>query len=375
MAAIKIILGVFSVLVIVQTVFSFLKTRAWWVRIFDFPRAQIAAASVLLLALFGAANFGLERAGTWEWILFVLLAASVIVQARQMLPYTHVWRPDVQSVSGPVDPKRRLRLVISNVRMENRDFARWRETVLRAKPDVVVAVETDRRWDEELRSLETDFPHSVRRPQDNTYGMIVCSRLPLSRTKIKFLVERNVPSVFTVVELPDGGHVRLVVLHPRPPRPDIRQDSDLRDAELVKAAEVVRRFGSPLIVAGDLNDVAWSHTSRLFLRLAGLLDPRVGRGRFSTYHADHRFLRYPLDHVFVSPQFELVQIRRLEHVGSDHFPILLEVALRGESSDSAEPEALSEDDEDDAIDAVQDARERKENESARERRERQAADS
>jgi endonuclease/exonuclease/phosphatase (EEP) superfamily protein YafD len=86
----------------------------------------------------------------------------------------------------------------------------------------------------------------------------------------------------------------------------------------------------PIIVAGDFNDVAWSHTTRLFQRLSGLLDPRVGRGLYNTFHADHPLLRFPLDHLFHSNHFTLGSFRRLRHIGSDHFPIYVELNLNSE---------------------------------------------
>jgi hypothetical protein len=81
-----------------------------------------------------------------------------------------------------------------------------------------------------------------------------------------------------------------------------------------------------VIVAGDLNDVAWSHTSRLFRRLSRLVDPRVGRGFYNSYHAQCVWMRWPLDHVFYSPDFLLRGLRRLPAFGSDHFPLLIELA-------------------------------------------------
>ena len=77
---------------------------------------------------------------------------------------------------------------------------------------------------------------------------------------------------------------------------------------------------------GDLNDVAWSRTSYEFQDISGLLDPRVGRGFYHTFHARYPVLRYPLDHCFHTKHFRLVRFKRLRKFGSDHFPVGIELS-------------------------------------------------
>ncbi|HAW61671.1 MAG TPA: endonuclease, partial [Pseudomonas sp.] len=63
----------------------------------------------------------------------------------------------------------------------------------------------------------------------------------------------------------------------------------------------------------------------LFRKISGLLDPRVGRGMYNTFHAHHWFLRWPLDHFFHSAHFRFVRLLRLPDIGSDHFPVFIEL--------------------------------------------------
>ena len=81
------------------------------------------------------------------------------------------------------------------------------------------------------------------------------------------------------------------------------------------------------IVSGDFNDVAWSHTTRMFQRLSGLQDPRVGRGFYNTYHAKYPWLRFPIDQVFLSSNGRISEIGRFHPTGSDHFAITTAVSF------------------------------------------------
>lgn len=144
-------------------------------------------------------------------------------------------------------------------------------------------------------------------------------------------------------------------MHPPPPLPG--SPSYGRDAELVLTGREIHDHGQPAIVIGDLNDVAWSYTAKLFQRVSHMVDPRVGRGMFSTFHAENLLARYPLDHVFHSRDFTVKQLRRLGYTGSDHFPIMVELAFTLGRKHEVERPTPTEADLANAEEMVDDARE------------------
>ena len=166
----------------------------------------------------------------------------------------------------------------------------------------------------------------------------------MTDAQLQYLVEKDVPSVEAVINLPDGNKVHFFGIHPKTPPPTENKTSLPRDAELIIVGKKAKSSNLPVIIAGDLNDVAWSHTSRLFLRTSQLLDPRMGRGFFNTYHAGYQIMRWPLDHLFVSGEFRIISMKRLAYFGSDHFPICAEVSLNPEIQADSDVENLSKSD-------------------------------
>ncbi|MEO6056876.1 MAG: endonuclease/exonuclease/phosphatase family protein [Gemmatimonadales bacterium] len=260
------------------------------------------------------------------WGLLAVQASCLVYQAWWIVPYTRLFPVEVKP-ARPDDPGRRLRIVTANVLTTNRNAAGLIGLVETHRPDILVTLESDAWWQNQLAPLERDYPHTIRHPLDNRYGMHVYSALPLSECETTFLVEPGVPSMHALVTLRSGQSVRVHFLHPAPPSPTENAESSERDAELIVVARSVAQADGPVVVTGDLNDVAWSATTRLFRKISGLLDPRVGRGMFNTFHARHWYLRWPLDHLFHSAHFTLRHVERLPAFGSDHFPLLSELAL------------------------------------------------
>jgi len=332
------ILGSFAV---IGTLVPLVRHDAWWIRIFDFPRVHMLAFALIAMGLlvFDPAT----DLGAVQVVGLVLLTAVVVYQLIRIFPYTPIAPYQVEPADFNSSPAT-LALMVANVLMTNRDTDRLLELVHEYDPDVRLTVETNAHWAEALSVLEERYPNFVSQPLDNTYGMILYSKLPLEDASVRYLVEEDIPSIHAAVTLTDGSRVRLYFIHPRPPYPKEDEDTTDRDAELLVVGRQVAERGEMAVVAGDLNDVAWSHTTHLFQRVSGMLDPRVGRGMYNSFHAGNPLLRWPLDHVFFTEHFKLVRLERLPNFGSDHFPIFVEIARdRTAPAEHEAPEADAED--------------------------------
>ena len=315
-------LCLFSGLFLLCTLLPLSRGTTWWIRGADFPRVQF---SILGLAVLAAALGLLDRGRPRTWWLAGATSAGLIYQVWWIAPYTRLHPREVKGATGRRGES--LSILSANVLMTNPHSDRFLRLVREANPDVLVTLETNARWERDLRSLASEYPHRLRCPLENLYGMHLYSRFPLEDARVQFLVEPEVPSMHTLVVMPSGRRIALHCLHPAPPSPTENPSSQERDAELVMVGRSVARARFPVIVSGDLNDVAWSATTRLFRKLSGLLDPRIGRGMYNTFHAGHRFFRWPVDHFFHSKHFVLSRLERLPAFGSDHFPVFLELEL------------------------------------------------
>jgi endonuclease/exonuclease/phosphatase (EEP) superfamily protein YafD len=267
-------------------------------------------------------------------LLLSISLACLFVQGRKIIGFIPFISK--KSIKSETENQASLSIYVSNVRVVNERYDLLAQSVAKNNPDLLVLSETDRDWDSaNTEAFRAEFPYSFKDIRDSGHGLSVRSKFRLSNTEIHHLVSKDRPSLSLDINIDGVGEVKLWVLHPSPP--GIQMDngnlknSRPRDAELLLLAKKLEGFKPPVIVAGDLNDTGWSRTTLLFKNKSGLRDPRTGRGFFNTYPVKYPFLRFPIDHVFLSSHFSVLRLKTLEDIGSDHLPMLIDVYLESQS--------------------------------------------
>lgn len=319
---------VISVLAILSVLIPAIRNTYWAFRVFDYPRFQ---KFVILLILIFAWFFIFENPNISEYI---ILAVEVICAGYLfyiILPYTDYGKTMIDKAE-PYSDERVLDILVCNVYQHNRNYQKLIDLVKEQNPSVLFFLETDEEWQNALKPVTKHYEYKIEVPLANTYGLLFYSHFPVKNYEVNYLIDDDIPSIVADLEY-NNQTVRLFGIHPTPPVPQENPESTERDAEILLVGEKARNYGKPSIVFGDLNDVAWSRTTKLFLKSSGMLDPRRGRGMFNTFHVKYWFLRWPLDHFFVSPHFRLVDMKVMKSVDSDHFPIWISLVVRNEDKE------------------------------------------
>ncbi|GAB3546499.1 endonuclease/exonuclease/phosphatase family protein [Spirosoma fluminis] len=315
-------------LLIIVTLGSLIyNSSLWFLQVLNFPRVEVLIALSVCLAIF------LLVPKTWTVVAKIFAAGLVVsigIQTYIIFPYTVFAKKAVESASeSSLDRRRVFSIVVANVWIKNRHADELLTIVADKDPTFVLAMEVNDWWVQQLNVLKKSYPYSLTFPTDNAYGMALYSKLPFKNHQILFLNHDKVPSFRTNVTLPDGTTFQLVTIHPVAPAPSSKYPTNIggKEVALLKAGHMIARNTLPTMVAGDFNDVGWSHNTAQFSAISGLHDVRYGRGMFNTFDAQSFFMRWPLDYVFVSNQFKVLSVEQLPEFGSDHFPYYVQLTL------------------------------------------------
>ncbi|MBB6012348.1 endonuclease/exonuclease/phosphatase (EEP) superfamily protein YafD [Aquamicrobium lusatiense] len=268
-----------------------------------------------------------------------LLALSALVFAvtsfSSILPFMRVpMVPAAAFAPKPADSAV-YRLLEINLRYNNPTPEKVLSLIGRIQPDVVTLTEVGSMWEEKLALLKQAYPQQLICPRiRQPFSVAILSRRPLDESREARCAARL---SLAVAPVDFGGttiDVGAIHLGWPWPRPQARQ--------IFRLEPHLAGLGDDAIVAGDLNAAPWSAAAASVAKAGGLmLIPSPGPTWI------HRllpkallFAGLPIDNVFAKGSVIVHSSERLEDIGSDHVPLLVEFSIRP-SSDEPEDEQES----------------------------------
>ncbi|GAB4281790.1 MAG: hypothetical protein Fur0025_10560 [Oscillatoriaceae cyanobacterium] len=217
-----------------------------------------------------------------------------------------------------------MRVVASNVLRNNKDYSRVISWVSQEQPDIAVFLEIHSNWSMALDQLKDILPYSLSYPQDSYYGVAMYSKLPLEKGIYQ---EFGVKGIVSIVANITVGSKKVTVIGTHPSAPLNAKYLHWRNIQLAEMSRYISQLTNPSIVIGDLNTTMWSPYYKDFIAATGMRNARQGFGIQPTWYRKSPIFSIPLDHCLVSPEIQVLNSRVGENVGSDHLPIIADLAI------------------------------------------------
>lgn len=219
-----------------------------------------------------------------------------------------------------------LRVMTANLLAPNRDTDRTVREILEARPDVLVVEELTPEWLDALAAggVTELLPFGYVVPRDDCFGIGILSRTAL--TSREALDLDGVPLLRAKVDV-GGRPLTVLAAHTLPPR--TTEYARVWDHQMATLSELVESEQGAVVLLGDLNATPQARNYERLVsgKLRGAHEDR-GRGLATTW-PNGVFPLPPirLDHVLVSRELAVRDVRELAPNGSDHVPVVADLAL------------------------------------------------
>ena len=274
-------------------------SQPWWLELFGHARVSYLTLGICLLPL------------VRERVAAVLWMSALAVNLACVAPL--YFGGSRGSANG--------KFLLCNVLAENQTPEQVRDFLLSEQADVVVLLEVRPALLETLAPVLQQYPGQMVHPRSDYFGMAMLSRKPLQHEQLQ--EDEGMPFMLADTEVA-GHRLHLIGAHPVPPLG--QKWARLRNEQVVRLGRHLRECPRPFALLGDLNNTPWSPSLAPLRETA--LTARAGFGVQSTWPTIFPpFLRIAIDQCFVSPDVRVVDCHSGPAVGSDHFPLVVEVAL------------------------------------------------
>ncbi|OLT62485.1 endonuclease/exonuclease/phosphatase family protein [Moorena bouillonii] len=276
----------------------------------------------LLLGLLPLIYFALTRRKFW----LIVTLFCLLINLTEIIP----WYIPKLSFGASGEP---MGLFLFNVSSSNTQYGDAIALVKEEKPTIAAFLEAKDPWPEQLEELRDILPYTISIPE---LQIEVYSRLPLQESEIlEYGKSRGLVKLDLSIA---GADASVIVTHSYPQfyfgkQGDLGEqgwqwrNQDLED----EIGNYIKQIEKPVVLIGDLNVTMWSPYYKRLIESSGLRDARAGFGilpTLSQFSPANPWLSIPVDHCLVSPDVKVIKMRTGPDLGSDHLPVITDIALR-----------------------------------------------
>ena len=305
-----ILLAVPAVALTLFSVAAFFGRWSWFLDVAANFRVQYAAVLTLLAVWLLAARW--TRTGS-------VVLVGALVNAAVVAP-RYLGGPPEAAGGGET-----IRIMSFNLLASNESFGEVINYIRQEDPDIAFLHEASRPWELAIEAADLEYEVTRSRSEELIFGTLVLSRPGDPVTSYGFTTGGA-----RAVEVVHDG-VAVLGIHPLAPTTSRR--SALRNAQIDFAAAWSASQEGPNVVTGDFNATPWSYPFRKLLAETDLVNSQRGFGISATFPATgglwSLLLRVPIDHLVHTPDLVVVDRRLGPPLGSDHFPLVVDLAVAG----------------------------------------------
>ena len=296
--------AIVTILFSVVTSFDFVHR---YIELYSHFRPQYFAASLLLLIV-----FTVLRSPRYA----VLLLVTTAFNASYVLPW-YFGATRVESGST-------IKLLHANVHARNDQYERLFELIEAEQPDVIFLQEVTPQWRDATLRLHGDYPHNYVEAREGSFGIAMYSRVALDSVVHVDSPPLDYPTIVATMTV---NNEALTLINTHPTIPVLRLQYEARNEQLRSIAALANQAAGAVVLTGDLNASVWGRSYRKLEASTGLRNTRRGFGILPTWPTFLPFAMIPIDHALVSDGIGVVETRTGARIGSDHLPLIVEIAV------------------------------------------------
>lgn len=273
----------------------------WWMPILDFFRLQYAGAAALLFFL-SLYTFNLPGIFLCPFIIYINL-----FRIRHFLPFFTSDKPS---------SKRQIMSI--NSYKENGEKGKLKRLIDDATPDVLLIMEMTEDHRQALGITLELYPYHLEHPVRDGFSIALYSRSEMTSADITFHGPGDTPLLHATIII-DDQYYSVFSAHPKPALNEVWAQE--RTTYFEEIIPIIQNAPYPVIILGDFNSVPWEDHFEGFLNETNLRSTLYDHGYKITWPTKYLFAGIPMDHILLSPTIDYKNLNVGPYVGSDHYPI------------------------------------------------------